>query len=208
MRRAEGGGNIFGVFRVKNHYFTPKNHIFSNCGGKRENCWGSSCDKSRFYAKKSYFFQMRRKTRKLLGYFVWKIMILRQKIILFPIIGGARRPPPPLDPPLCTMPTITFNYVSIKDRRVLMISLINHTSILCDAKVICKMALTTIVQYAVGGRLTKIHICRLWTNYNCKYRRIECFFYIISILHLWTIYLWVPGNLKVLQIFTMNNIIK
>ena len=34
------------------------------------------------------------------------------------------------------------------------------------------------------------------------------FFFIISILHLWTIYLWVPGNLKGLQIFTMNNIIK
>ena len=33
-------------------------------------------------------------------------------------------------------------------------------------------------------------------------------FFIISILHLWTIYLWVPGNLKGLQIFTMNNIIK
>jgi hypothetical protein len=30
MRRAEGGANIFGVFRVKNHDFTPKNHIFSN----------------------------------------------------------------------------------------------------------------------------------------------------------------------------------
>jgi hypothetical protein len=30
---AEGGANIFGVFRVKNHDFTPKNHIFSNCGG-------------------------------------------------------------------------------------------------------------------------------------------------------------------------------
>jgi hypothetical protein len=28
------------------------------------------------------------------------------------------------------------------------------------------------------------------------------------ILHLWTIYFWVPGNLKDLQIFTMNNIIK
>jgi hypothetical protein len=28
MRRAEGGANIFGVFRVKNHDFTPKNHIF------------------------------------------------------------------------------------------------------------------------------------------------------------------------------------
>ena len=37
MRRAEGGANIFGVFRVKNHDFTPKNHIFSNFrgGGRR-----------------------------------------------------------------------------------------------------------------------------------------------------------------------------
>jgi hypothetical protein len=26
-------------------------------GGRRENCWGVSCEKSRFYAKKSYFFQ-------------------------------------------------------------------------------------------------------------------------------------------------------
>ena len=30
LRRAEGGAEIFGVFRVKNHDFTPKNHIFSN----------------------------------------------------------------------------------------------------------------------------------------------------------------------------------
>ena len=30
LRRAEGGANIFGVFRVKNPDFTPKNHIFSN----------------------------------------------------------------------------------------------------------------------------------------------------------------------------------
>ena len=29
LRRAEGGAKIFGVFRVKNHDFTPKNHIFS-----------------------------------------------------------------------------------------------------------------------------------------------------------------------------------
>ena len=27
-RRAEGGVKIFGVFRVKNHDFTQKNHIF------------------------------------------------------------------------------------------------------------------------------------------------------------------------------------
>jgi hypothetical protein len=30
LRRAEGGAKICGVFRVKNHDFTPKNHIFSN----------------------------------------------------------------------------------------------------------------------------------------------------------------------------------
>ena len=57
MRRAEGGAKIFGVFRMKNHDFTPKNHIFFNYGGRRENFWGISCEKSRFYAKKSYFFQ-------------------------------------------------------------------------------------------------------------------------------------------------------
>jgi hypothetical protein len=28
LRRAEGCANIFGVFRVKNHDFTPKNHMF------------------------------------------------------------------------------------------------------------------------------------------------------------------------------------
>jgi hypothetical protein len=40
-------------------------------GGRRKNLWGISCEKSRFYAKKSYFF---------------------------PILGRAH--PPPLDPPL------------------------------------------------------------------------------------------------------------
>ena len=98
LRRTEGGANNFGVFRVKKHDFTPKNHILSNCGGRREkfwgiscenhdftpknlifsNCggrrekfWGISCKKSRrFYAKKSYFFQLRREARKILGYFV------------------------------------------------------------------------------------------------------------------------------------------
>jgi hypothetical protein len=56
LRRAEGGAKIVGVFRVKNHDFTPKKYIFSNCGGMRENFWGIWCEKSRFYAKKSYFF--------------------------------------------------------------------------------------------------------------------------------------------------------
>ena len=48
-----------GVFRVKKHDFTPKNHILSNCGGRREQFWGISCEKSRFYAKKSYFYNFR-----------------------------------------------------------------------------------------------------------------------------------------------------
>ena len=56
-RRAEGDAKNVGVFCVKNHDFTTKNHIFSNCEGRRENFWGISCEKSRFYAKKSYFFQ-------------------------------------------------------------------------------------------------------------------------------------------------------
>ena len=57
LSRAEGGAKIFGVFRVKNHDFTQKYHIFSNCGGRRQNVWGISCEKSRFYANKSSFFQ-------------------------------------------------------------------------------------------------------------------------------------------------------
>jgi hypothetical protein len=38
--------------------------------GGREKCWGISCEKSRFYAKKLYVFQLRREARKFLGYFV------------------------------------------------------------------------------------------------------------------------------------------
>ena len=51
MRRAEGGAKNVGVFRVKKH------DILSNCGGRREKFGDISCEKSRFYAKKSYFFQ-------------------------------------------------------------------------------------------------------------------------------------------------------
>ena len=38
LRRAEGGAKIFGVFRMKNHHFTQKNHIFSNFRGERAGC--------------------------------------------------------------------------------------------------------------------------------------------------------------------------
>ena len=57
LRRVEEGAEKFGVFRVKNHDFTPKNYIVTNCGGRRENFLGISCEISRFYAIKSYFFQ-------------------------------------------------------------------------------------------------------------------------------------------------------
>jgi hypothetical protein len=53
---SRGRHEIFGVFCVKNHDFTPKNHIFFNCQGRRENFWGISCEKSRFYAKKNHIF--------------------------------------------------------------------------------------------------------------------------------------------------------
>ena len=39
-------------------------------GGRREKFWGISCEKSRFYAKKSYFSQLRREARTFWGYIV------------------------------------------------------------------------------------------------------------------------------------------
>ena len=38
MRRAERGAKIFGVFRVKNHDFTPKNLFFPILVGARGGC--------------------------------------------------------------------------------------------------------------------------------------------------------------------------
>ena len=77
LRRAEGGAKIFGVFRVKNHDFTPKNHIISNCGGRREN-FGVFRVKNHDFTPKNHIFSNFR--------------------------GGARRGrapgAPPLNPPL------------------------------------------------------------------------------------------------------------
>jgi hypothetical protein len=43
LRRAEGGAKMFGVFRVKNHDFTPKNHIFSIFRGRAPH-WIRPCE--------------------------------------------------------------------------------------------------------------------------------------------------------------------
>jgi hypothetical protein len=76
---AEGGAKMFGVFRVKNHDFTPKNHIFSNCGGRRENVWGISQNTPNIFAPPSA---------------IGKNMIFGRKIVIFHTKPPTIFPPP------------------------------------------------------------------------------------------------------------------
>ena len=81
---------MFGVFRVKNHDFTPKKSYFSNFRGSARNFWGISCKKSRFYAKKNHIFSNFREG------------------------GGARRVrPPSLNPPLIHIAIVLNVIISI-----------------------------------------------------------------------------------------------
>ena len=57
LRRAEGGAKIFGVFRVKNHDFTPKNLIFPIAEGGAKIFEVFRVKNHDFTTKKSYFFQ-------------------------------------------------------------------------------------------------------------------------------------------------------
>ena len=77
LRRAEGGANIFGVFRVENYDFTPKNHIFPILGGAREIFGVFHVKNHDFTPKKNHIFTNFRGAR-----------------------AGARRVRPPLNPPL------------------------------------------------------------------------------------------------------------
>jgi hypothetical protein len=43
--------------------------IIAPSGGRRENFWGISCEKSRFYTKKSYFFPIAEGGAKIVGVF-------------------------------------------------------------------------------------------------------------------------------------------
>ena len=54
--RVEEGTNIFGVFRVKNHDFTPKNHIFPILGGVPEIFGVFHVKNHDFTPKKKYIF--------------------------------------------------------------------------------------------------------------------------------------------------------
>jgi hypothetical protein len=66
--------------------------------------------KKRFYANKSYSYQLRREARNILGYFVWKITILRQQIIFFTILGGGGRRVRPLPPGFAPADHVCFMY--------------------------------------------------------------------------------------------------
>jgi hypothetical protein len=61
LRRVQG---------LNSPYSRPQLKKIGPSGGRREHFWGISCEKTRFYAKKSYSFQLRREVRKILGYFV------------------------------------------------------------------------------------------------------------------------------------------
>ena len=69
--------NCWGIMCEKSLFYAKKSYFFQ-LRGRRETFWGISYEKSLFYAKKSYIFQLRREARNIFGYFVWKITILRQ----------------------------------------------------------------------------------------------------------------------------------
>jgi hypothetical protein len=68
LRRAEGGAKIVGVFRVKNHDFTPKNHIFPILGGTRE-MFGVFHVKNHDFTQKNHIFSILGGTREMFGVF-------------------------------------------------------------------------------------------------------------------------------------------
>jgi hypothetical protein len=77
-------------------------------GVRRENFWGISCEKSRFYAKKSYFFPIAEGGAKNFGVFRVKNHDYTPKNHIFSNFrGGACRVRLPLDPPLQSVPITT-----------------------------------------------------------------------------------------------------
>ena len=58
--------------------------------GRREIFEGISCEKSGFYAKKSYFIHIAEGSANFFGVFRVKNHDFTQKIMFFPILGGAR----------------------------------------------------------------------------------------------------------------------
>ena len=69
-------------------------------GGKRDNFWGISCEKSRFYAKKSYFFPIAEGGAKIFGVFRVKNHDFTPKNHISSNFRGRAPGALPLDPPL------------------------------------------------------------------------------------------------------------
>ena len=66
--------------------------------GRRENFWGISCEKSRFYAKKSYFSNFRGGARNFWGISCEKSRFYAKKNHIFTNFRGGAPPPPPPPP--------------------------------------------------------------------------------------------------------------
>jgi glycosyltransferase involved in cell wall biosynthesis len=103
LRRAEGGAKIFGVFRVKKHDFTKKNHIFFNYGGRRDfvifhTKYPKNFGKYMIFLRKIVIFHT--KYPKNFGVFRMKNHDFTQKIHIFSNFREARAGCAPLDPSL------------------------------------------------------------------------------------------------------------
>ena len=68
MRRVEGGAKIVGVFRVKNHDVTPKNHIFPMAEGGAK-IFGVFRVKNHDFTPKNHIFPMAEGGAKIVGVF-------------------------------------------------------------------------------------------------------------------------------------------
>jgi hypothetical protein len=98
LRRAEGGAKIVGVFR-KTHNINPKPGMshYIPCLIAEKSWIRYITDLSIVFlnTKSNRIKYICVEARKLLGYFVWKITILRKKITSFPILGGSAPGAPP-----------------------------------------------------------------------------------------------------------------
>ena len=82
-------------------------------GGRREKFWGISCEKSRFYDKKSYCFQLRREARNFWGISCEKSRFYAKKSYFFQFQGGRApgAPPPPGSSPDTEVMWNTSNFI-------------------------------------------------------------------------------------------------
>ena len=81
--------------------------------GRRENIWGISFEKSRFYAKKSYFSNFRGGAQNFWGISCEKSRFYAKKIIFLPILGGGASGAPPLNPPLRSLFRVPIIYLKV-----------------------------------------------------------------------------------------------